>query len=161
MNTPKIHSSAKIAKGAVIEGDVTIGENCSVYYNAVIRGDASSITIGSGTNVQDCCVIHCDTNAPATIGNNVTIGHGAIVHGCTIGDSCLIGMGSIILNNAKIGKNCLIAAGALVTQNTVIPDGSLVMGMPAKVKRALTQEEIEHIKSSADIYLTLSKSMQF
>lgn len=141
------------APGAVVVGDVSIGRNSSIWYNAVLRGDEGPIIIGEETNVQDCCVIHTSKNYPVVIGDRVTIGHGAIVHGCKIGDNALIGMGAIILNGAKIGRNCLIAAGSLVTQNMEIPDGMLVMGSPAKIKRALTEEEILKNKENALDYV--------
>lgn len=144
------------AAGAIAEGDVRIGKGSSVWYNAVIRGDEDSITIGEGTNVQDCCVIHTDTGHPVVIGNGVTIGHGAVVHGCEIGDNSLIGMGAIILNGAKVGKNCIIAAGALLTQGAVVPDGMLAMGSPAKIRRELTEEEIRHNAYNAQVYCEMA-----
>ncbi|MCR4672725.1 MAG: gamma carbonic anhydrase family protein [Lachnospiraceae bacterium] len=142
----------KIFPGAVVVGDVKIGEGSSVWYNAVVRGDENPIVIGKNTNVQDCAVIHCNEVYPTIIGDGVTIGHAAIVHSATIGDNTLIGMGAIILNGAVIGKDCLIGAGALVTGKTVIPDGSLVLGSPAKVKRQLTEEEIEGNRFSSGWY---------
>ena len=133
-----------IAEGAVIKGNVTLKDGANVWYNATIRGDSSPIIIGENSNIQDNCVVHVDTTFPTTIGKNVTVGHGAILHGCTIGDNSLIGMGAVVLNGAKIGRNAMVAAGALVTQGTVIPDGYLAMGSPAKVRRPLTEEEIAH-----------------
>ncbi len=153
MQKPNIDSSAFIAKGAVVLGDVTIKKNCSIWYNATIRCTEAPITIGEGSNVQDNAVIHVSHNYPTTIGSYVTIGHGAIIHGCTIKDNALIGMGAIILNGAKIGKNCIIAAGALVPQNKVIPDNSLVMGSPGKVIRQVTEEEILKNKLNAEEYI--------
>ena len=126
---------------------MTIGKDSSVWYNAVIRADTDRIMIGEATNIQDNCVLHVDAGHPLTVGNGVTVGHSAILHGCTIGDNTLIGMGSIILNDAVIGKDCIIGAGTLVTQKKNIPDGSLVYGNPAKVVRALTEEEMEQIKA--------------
>lgn len=146
-------------EGAVIIGDVTLGDGVSIWPNAVLRGDQNSITVGDKTNIQDNCTLHEGLDYPLTIGEGVTIGHNAIVHGCTIGDYTLIGMGSIIMNGAKIGKNCLIGAGALVTQNTVIPDGSLAFGNPAKVIRPLKQEELEENKASAERYLKFAKEV--
>ena len=146
-------------EGAVIIGDVTLGDGVSIWPNAVLRGDQNSITVGDKTNIQDNCTLHEGLDYPLTIGEGVTIGHNAIVHGCTIGDYTLIGMGSIIMNGAKIGKNCLIGAGALVTQNTVIPDGSLAFGNPAKVIRSLKQEELEENKASAERYLKFAKEV--
>ncbi len=150
-----ISEKAYITKTAVIEGDVTIGDNVSVWYGAVLRGDLAPISVGEGSNVQENAVIHVDKNCPVKIGKGVTIGHGAIIHGCTINDNSLIGMGAIVLNGAKIGKNCIIGAGALVTGNTEIPDGSLVIGSPAKVKREVTEAEIEANRENAEEYINL------
>ena len=141
-----------IAEGAKMIGDVTIGEDSSVWYNAVIRGDSNSIVIGENTNVQDNAVLHTSHSHSLTIGDNVTIGHGAIVHGCTVGNNVLIGMGAIILDGAVVEDNCIIGAGALVTQNKVIPAGSLALGNPAKVARELQEEEKESILKNADEY---------
>ena len=152
MKNPDIHPSAFVAPGAVVRGEVHLAENSSVFYNAVLRGDRAPISIGEGTNIQDNCVIHVEYDLPVTLGKNVTVGHGAILHGCTIGDETLIGMGAIVLNGARIGRNCLIGAGALVTQNAVIPDGSMVIGSPARVKRPLTPEEMDGIRQSAADY---------
>lgn len=152
MKNPDIHPSAFVAPGAVVRGDVHLAENSSVFYNAVLRGDRAPIFIGAGTNIQDGCVVHVEYDLPAVVGRDITVGHGAILHGCTIGDETLIGMGAIVLNGARIGKNCLIGAGALVTQNAVIPDGSMVIGSPARVKRPLTPEEMDGIRQSAADY---------
>jgi len=141
------------AEGCRIVGDVKIGKDSSVWYNAVIRADADQITIGEGTNIQDNCVLHVDEGHPLSVRNGVTVGHGVILHGCSIGDNTLIGMGSIILNDAVIGKNCIIGAGTLVTQRKTIPDGSLVYGNPAKVIRQLTEEEIASNQRSAKEYM--------
>ena len=149
--------SAHVFPGAVVVGDVTIGEACSIWYNAVVRGDEAPIVIGEGSNVQDNAVLHVETGHPLTIGKDVTVGQGAILHSCTVGDNTLIGMGAIVLDDAVIGKNCIVAAGALVTGRTVIPDGSMVMGSPAKVKRELTAEEIAHITENAKIYRELKE----
>lgn len=155
----KISTSALIAKESVIVGDVTIGPDSSVFYFAALRGDESSITIGTRTNIQENCTVHVDSEYPVSIGNNVTVGHNCVIHGCTIDDNTLIGMGSVILNGAKIGKNCLIGAGSLVTQNAVIPDGMLILGSPAKVKRALTPEELASLTESADTYVELATKL--
>lgn len=141
-----------IAEGAKIIGDVTIGEDSSVWYNAVIRGDSNSIVIGENSNVQDNAVLHTSHSHALTIGDNVTIGHGAIVHGCAIGNNVLVGMGAIVLDGAVIEDNCIIGAGALVTQNKVMPEGSLVLGNPAKVVREITEEEKKAILENADDY---------
>lgn len=148
-----IHEMAFIAPGAAVLGDVTVAEDCGIWYNATVRGDRTHIRIGKGSNIQDNCVVHGDIGYPVTIGENVTIGHGAIIHGCTIEDNTLIGMGAILLNGCHIGKNCIVAAGALVTQNTVIPDNSLVLGSPGKVKREVTDEEIASNLENARVYV--------
>ncbi len=157
---PKIAQGVFVAPGAAIAGDVTIGEQCSVWYNATIRADDEPIVIGQRTNVQDNAVLHVDFDYPLVIGDGVTIGHGAIVHGCTVGDNTLIGMGAIILNGAKIGNNCIIGAGALVTQNKEIPDGSLVMGTPGKIVRELDEKAIESIRVNGEAYLQTMKEYQ-
>ncbi|MCQ6254222.1 gamma carbonic anhydrase family protein [Methanocaldococcus sp.] len=155
-----ISKTAKIAKTAVIVGDVTIGEYSSVWYNAVIRGDLEKIIIGNYSNIQDCCVIHCSKGFPVRIEDYVSIGHGAVVHGCIIEDNVLVGMNATILNGAKIGENCIIGANALVTQNKEIPPNSLVLGVPGRVVRTLTDEEIKSIKENALRYVELSKNLK-
>lgn len=144
-----------IAQGAVVCGDVTLGNNVSIWYNAVLRGDIAPIVIGDGTNIQECSVLHVSEALPLVLGEGVTVGHGAILHSCTVGDNSLIGMGAIVLDGARIGKNCIIAAGALVTGGTEIPDGSLVMGSPAKVRREMTEAEIEANRKNAEEYVQL------
>ena len=144
-----------IAPGAYVGGEVTLGNQIGIWYNAVVRGDSGSITIGDKSNVQDNCTIHTDPGHNVVIGEKVTIGHNAIVHGCTIGDNTIVGMGSILLNGAVIGKNCIIGAGALVTGKTVIPDNSLAFGNPAKVIRQLTDDEIESNHKNALHYVEL------
>lgn len=150
--TPVVPESAFVAPGARLIGAVTLGEQASVWYNAVLRGDSAPITIGPGSNLQDNVSVHVDAAHPVRIGANVSVGHNAVVHGCTIGDSSLVGMGSVVLSGAEIGEGCLIAAGAVVLEGTVIPPGSLVAGVPAKVRRALSDEERAGILSNADIY---------
>ena len=145
------------AKGSILAGQISFGENCSVWYNAVIRADKASIEIGDNVNIQDNCVVHVDEGHAVHIGNNVTVGHSAIIHGCSIGENSLVGMGAVIMNDAVIGKNCIIAAGALVTQGTIIPDGSLVMGSPGKVRRSLTEEEMEQNLHNAVHYVEMSR----
>ena len=159
MKKPRIDEQAVEADGAVVLGDVTIEKDVSIWYNAVIRGDANSISIGEGTNIQDLAVLHVDADASLAIGKNVTIGHGAILHGCTIKDQALIGMGAIVLNGAVIGKGSMIAAGALVLQNTVVPDGALYMGNPAKFRRMLTEEELTANLKNAANYIKESKDL--
>ena len=135
-----------------MSGNVRMGELASVWYHAVVRGDREPVCIGSRSNIQDNCVVHVDAGYPVEIGENVTVGHGAILHGCSIGDNSLIGMGSILMNGCSIGKNCIIGAGTLVTQGMVIPDNSLVIGNPGKVKRPVTEAEIEQNLKNAALY---------
>lgn len=157
MNEPVIDESVFIAPGAQVVGNVVLKENVSIWHNAVLRGDVDKIIVGKNSNVQDNCTLHCDFNIELKIGEDVTVGHGAVLHSCEIGDNSLVGMGSILLGGVKVGKNCLVAAGAVLTPNTVIPDGSMVMGFPAKVKRQLTSEEIQNIKDNAKEYIRLMK----
>lgn len=144
--------SVVILPGAKVSGDVTLGRDCSVWYNAVIRGDAAPIVIGEGSNIQDNCVLHTAPDAPIHVGKGVTVGHSAILHGCTVGDNSLIGMGVIVLDHAEVGRDCVIGAGALVTGGARIPDGSLALGQPARVVRPLRPEEIEKNRTSAARY---------
>ena len=160
MKKPKLHESVFIADGAKVLGDVTIGEDSSVWYNAVIRADHAGVTIGRQTNIQDGVIIHVDPESPVSIGDGVVVGHGAIIHACTVGDRSLVGMGAIVLNDAVIGKDCLIGAGALVTGGTVIPDGMLVLGSPAKVIRPVTEEEKTDIRESAREYAAEARQMK-
>lgn len=160
MKTPVIDASAFIAPNATVMGDITIGARSSVFFGAVIRSEAVPITIGDDTNIQDNCVLHADPGIPMTIGNGVTVGHGAILHSCTIGDNSLIGIGAIVLNGASIGRDCIIAAGALITPGTVIPDGSMVMGSPGKVRRPLTEDDIAANRRSAAFYVKESAEYQ-
>ena len=152
MKTPIIHPDAYIAPNATVVGNVRIGAGSSVFFGSVLRGDREPITIGDDTNIQDNCVLHEEFGHPVSVGSRVTVGHGAILHSCTIGDETLIGMGAIILNGAVIGSHCVVGAGALVTQNTVIPDGSLVYGSPARVKGQLDESAIEDIRQHAGVY---------
>ncbi len=150
--TPRVDETAFIAAGARVVGDVTIAEGASVWYNAVVRGDSASITLGAGSNLQDNVSVHVDAASPVVIGENVSVGHNAVVHGCTIGDGSLIGMGSVVLSGAVIGAGCLVAGGAVVLEGSVIPDGSLVAGVPAKVRRSLTDDERAGILRNAQVY---------
>jgi carbonic anhydrase/acetyltransferase-like protein (isoleucine patch superfamily) len=145
--------AAVIAPNATVVGDVTLGENVSIWYGAVLRGDHGAIVIGDGTNIQDNCVIHEKT----VIGNDCTVGHGAIVHGCTIGDDSMVGMGAIVLSGARIGKNCLIGAGALVTGKMDAPDSSMLLGNPAKVVKEVSPEMLEEIRKDAQLYISLAR----
>ncbi len=149
----KIHASVWIAEGAVVVGDVTLHENASVWFNAVLRGDTEALIIGANSNIQDGAICHADPDYPLMIGQGVTVGHGAIVHGAQIGDDTLIGMGAIILNGAQLGKYSIVGAGALITQDKVFPDNSLILGSPAKVVREVTVEEIEANRRSASNYV--------
>ena len=142
-----------IAPGVVITGDVILEENVNIWYNAVLRGDSGTITVGEGTNIQDGCILHDKT----TLGKFCTVGHGAIVHGCTVGDYSLIGMGAIVLSGAVLGDHCMVGAGALVTGKTVASAGSLLLGSPAKVVRELTEAELAHLKQSAEDYIRLAQ----
>ena len=145
-----------IAPGAQVLGDVTIGNQSSVWFNAVIRGDYDKVTIGERSNIQDCAVVHVDENIPTIIGNDVTVGHSAIVHGAVIGDNTLIGMHATVLNNVKIGKYCIIGANALVTEGTEIPDYSLVLGSPGKVMRQLNKQQIKAVEENARTYVDMA-----
>lgn len=146
---PEVAEDTWIAPDANLIGKIVVEEGGSVWFGCTLRGDNEEIRVGKGSNVQESCVLHTDMGYPLVIGEGCTIGHKAMLHGCTIGDNTLIGMGATILNGAKIGNNCLIGAGALVTENKVIPDGSLVMGAPGKVVREMSEEAIEGLKKSA------------
>ena len=150
--SPQIDLSAFVANGAQLIGDVRLAKDSSVWFNAVLRGDINHIVIGERTNIQDCSVLHVTEEFPAIVGKDVTVGHRAIIHGCSIGDCCLIGMGSVILDNAKIGSYSLVAAGAVVLQNSIVPEGVLVAGVPAKIIRPLTDEEKKKLEESATHY---------
>lgn len=143
---PHIDNSAWIAESADVMGAVSLAAHTSVWFNAVIRGDTETITIGEGSNVQDLAVIHADNGMPVVVGKHVTVGHKVMLHGCTIGDESLIGIGAIVLNGVRIGKNCLVGAGSLVTEGKEFPDGSMILGSPAKVVRSLTPEQIAGIR---------------
>ena len=153
---PVIHEETFIAENSTIIGDVQIEKDASIWFGAVLRGDDNSIKIGEGSNVQDNSVVHVDEHN-VNIGKFVTIGHGAIIHGCDIGDEVLIGMGATVLSGAKIGKNTIIGAGALIKENAVIPEGVLCVGIPAKVVRILNQEERNGLKHHSIEYIELSK----
>ncbi len=142
-----------IAENASVIGLVRLENNVSIWFNTVIRGDNELITIGENSNIQDGCILHTDPGHPLKIGNNVTVGHKAMLHGCSIGDNSLIGINAVVLNGARIGKNCLIGANSLITENKEIPDGSLVMGSPAKVVKALSPEQIAGLAKSAETYV--------
>lgn len=150
---PSIDDTAFVASGARIVGEVRLEEGASVWYNAVLRADSASITVGARSNLQDNVSVHVDAGRPVRIGRDVSVGHNAVVHGCTIGDGSLIGMGSVVLSGAEIGPGCLVAGGAVVLEGTIVPAGSLVAGVPAKVRRALSDDEREKILRNAHTYL--------
>ncbi len=150
---PRMADSAWVADNAQVMGDVALGEGASVWFGATVRGDTETITIGEGSNVQDGSVLHADHGFPLTIGARVTVGHQVMLHGCTIGDESLIGLGAVVLNGARIGRHCLVGAGSLVTEGKEFPDGSMILGRPAKVVRELTPEQIEGLRMSAAHYI--------
>jgi carbonic anhydrase/acetyltransferase-like protein (isoleucine patch superfamily) len=150
---PQIHSTAYVAPTATIIGDVTLAEEASVWFGSVVRGDTESITVGPRSNIQDGCILHADPGQPTVIGAGVTVGHGAVLHGCRVADNVLVGIRATVLNDAQVGENCLIGSGAVVTSGMVVPPGSLVLGLPAKVIRPVTQEEVQLIRVLAAHYV--------
>lgn len=150
---PDIADSAWVADSARVIGKVVLEDDASVWFNAVLRGDTEELRVGRGSNIQDATVVHADLGFPVRIGEDVTVGHQVMLHGCTIGDGSLIGIQSVVLNGARIGRNCLVGAGSLVTEGKEFPDGSLIMGSPAKVVRELTPEQIAGLKRSAQHYV--------
>lgn len=157
---PVVAASAHVATNAVVIGDVTIGEECCILFNAVLRGDCGTyIRLGDRTNVQEGACIHVSPGVPTVVGHDVTIGHGAVVHGCTIGSYTLVGMGATVLDGAQVGEGCLIAAGALVTGSARIPDGMLVMGAPAKAVRPLTEAERASLAENIEEYLQVGERL--
>ena len=150
---PRVAASAWIADSAVVAGDVELGEQCSVWVHAPLRGDPERLVIGARSNVQDGAVLHADAGSPLVIGEGVTVGHQVMLHGCTVGDGSLIGIQAVVLNGARIGRHCLVAAGAVVTEGKEFPDGSMIMGAPARVVRELTLQQIEGLKRSAQHYV--------
>lgn len=149
---PQIHDTAYVATSAEVIGDVHLAESVSVWPGVVIRGDSDTIRVGKGSNIQDLAMLHADEGVPLTIGENVTVGHQVMLHGCTIGDGSLIGIGAIILNHAKIGQNCLVGAGSVVTEGKAFPDGALIVGAPAKVVRMMDEAQIEKLHGAARHY---------
>jgi carbonic anhydrase/acetyltransferase-like protein (isoleucine patch superfamily) len=150
---PQLAASAWVAENAQVMGSVTLAEDSSVWFGVTIRGDTETITVGEGSNVQDGSVLHADVGFPLTIGRHVTVGHQVMLHGCTIGDESLIGIGAVVLNGAKIGKHCLVGAGALVTEGKEFPDGSMIIGSPARAIKTLTPEQIAGLRRSAEHYI--------
>ena len=153
ITAPELEPSAFVAPGAVVVGQVRLAARSSVWYNAVLRAEAEPVTLGERSNLQDGVVCHVDAGYPVTVGTGVSVGHRAVLHGCTVEDDCLIGMGATILNGAVIGRGSLVAAGAVVLEGTVVPPGSLVAGVPAKVRRELSEEERAGIRRNAEAYL--------
>ena len=149
--------SIVICPGAQVIGDVELGEDVSIWHGAVLRGDTDSIKIGNKSNVQDNCVVHCTKGFPVEIGDNVSVGHGAVVHGCRLDDNVLIGMNATVLNGAHISKNSIVGAGAVVSEGKEFPEGSLILGVPAKAVKQLTDDQVEMIQNNADNYVRLSK----
>lgn len=157
-SAPDLHDTAFLAEGARVIGDVLMGSESSAWCNAVLRGDVAPIRIGRGSNLQDNVTVHVDAEHPTTLGELVSVGHNAVVHGCEIGDGSLVGMGSVVLSGAVIGESCLIAGGAVVLEGTRIPPRSLVAGVPAKVRRQLTDEEVARIRGNAERYVAHARA---
>ncbi len=154
---PSIEPSAWVAPNATLIGRVTLDADASVFYGAVLRGDSDAITIGRGSNIQDNVSVHCDSGFPMSLGDRVSVGHSAVLHGCTVENDCLIGMGATVLNGAVIGAGSLVAAGAVVLEGTVVPPRSLVAGVPAKVRRELTDDEVAGVTANAAHYVELAR----
>ncbi|MDO5057069.1 MAG: gamma carbonic anhydrase family protein [Lautropia sp.] len=150
--SPHLADDAWVAPSATVIGDVRLGARSSIWFGAVLRADNEPITVGNGTNIQENAVLHVDPDAPLTLGENVTVGHQAMLHGCTIGDNSLIGIQAVVLNHARIGRNCLVGAGALVTEGKTFEDGWLILGSPARAVRRLSDEEIAGLQRSATTY---------
>ena len=157
---PTVPESAWVADSAQVMGDVVLGEDVGIWFGVVARGDTAAIRIGARTNIQDLSVLHADVGQPLTIGTGVTVGHKAVLHGCTVGDNSLIGIGAVVLNGAKIGQGCLVGAGALVTEGKEFPDGSMILGSPARVVRQLTAEQLQGLRLSADHYVANAQRFQ-
>ncbi|MFK3983278.1 gamma carbonic anhydrase family protein [Micromonospora sp. NPDC050397] len=155
---PEIDPSAWVAPGSTVIGSVRLAADASVWYGSVLRGDTEQITIGAGSNIQDGCVVHADPGFPVTVGVGVSVGHRAVLHGCSVADGALVGMGAVVLNGAVIGAGSLVAAGAVVLAGTVVPPGSLVAGVPAKVRRELTEAERADLRGTAERYVRRSRS---
>lgn len=155
-NTPQVGQDVFTAPTATLSGDVEMGDRSSAFYGVSVRGDSAPIRVGEGSNLQDNVVLHADTGYPCTVGAGVSVGHSAVVHGATVGDGCLVGMSATIMNGSVIGEQSLVAAGALVLEGTQVPPRSLVAGVPAKVRRELTDEEVAGLKKNADTYLGLA-----
>lgn len=155
--SPVIHESAFLAETCAVIGDVVLKEKVNVWYGAVLRGDEGPIEVGEGSNIQDNATVHTDHTCKVVIGKEVTVGHNAVIHGCCIGDGTIVGMGAVVLNGAQIGKGCMIAAGALVKENSIIPDGSLCVGIPAKIVREMDEKAREGLAENARMYVRLGE----
>lgn len=151
--SPQVSASAWVADSAQVMGNVNLADDANIWFGVVIRGDTETITVGKGSNIQDMSVLHADVGMPLVVGEGVTVGHKVMLHGCTIGDNSLIGIGAVVLNGAKIGKNCLVGAGALVTEGKEFADGSMILGSPARVIRQLSPQQIEGLRQSARHYI--------
>lgn len=152
----QVHATAFIAPGAAVVGDVTLGEQASVWFNATLRGDVAAISVGPASNIQEGCILHADPGYPTVIGAGVTVGHGAVVHGARVGDNCIVGIRAVLLNGVEVGENCIVGACALLTEGKSYPPNSLILGIPAKVARQLTPDEIEANRGSAARYVERS-----
>lgn len=155
---PRVAPDAFVAPGAHLSGDVEVAAGASIWFNAVVRADLDRVRIGRGSNLQDGCVVHCDEGKPCLIGADVSVGHGAVLHGCTVGDGALIGMGAIVLNGAEVGAGAIVAAGAVVPEGATIPPGMLAMGVPARVLRAVRPDERERARLGAEHYQSLARA---
>lgn len=155
-----MEKSIFIAKSADVVGKVKLGKDSNVWFQAVLRGDFNSITIGEGSNIQDGSVVHVDVNSPTVVGDHVTVGHNCIIHGCEIKDNVIIGMGATVMNDAVVNENCIVGANSLITEGKVIPANSLVMGSPARVIRELTEEEVAYVKGNAQLYVDNKKNYE-
>ena len=156
-HTPKIHPSVRVAENATIVGNVTLEENVNIWYNVVIRAEADSITIGAGTNVQDGVIIHCDEGMPTEVGKNVTIGHGAIVHSCTVGDNSMVGMGAILLSGCRVGEGAVVGGGAVVSGSTEVPDGTMAVGVPAKLGKPVSPSLRDYMAQDVEEYIATAR----
>lgn len=155
--TPRVHETAYVAESAQVIGNVELAEGASIWFGAILRGDNEVMRIGKNSNVQDGSMLHSDPGSPLTLGENVTIGHQVMLHGCTVGDGSLVGIKAVVLNGAKIGKNCLVGAGSLVTEGKEFPDGTMILGSPARVVRELSPEQIAGLRHAADHYVDNAK----
>lgn len=158
--SPEVADSAWVADSAQVIGRVALAPDVSVWFGTVIRGDTECISIGRGSNIQDACVLHADMGKPLTVGEDVTVGHQVVLHGCTVGEGSLIGIGAVVLNGARIGRNCLVGAGSLVTEGKEFADGSMIMGSPAKVVRELSPEQMKGLVASARMYVHNARRFQ-